>query len=154
MKKRLVCVAALLMAVGTLAGCQGKTADVDVNALATELHDGIEYVDELSELDLDTAAMFYSFQDADIAEACLYESSGATAEEIVVIKCATAADAAKVHQAFDTRITEQIENFTDYVPGEVEKLNAAVIVEKGNYAVLSVSDDAGKAKEIIGKYIK
>ena len=40
------------------------------------------------------------------------------------------------------------------MPKELTKLSEAVIVTKGSIAVLSVSDAADTAKEIIGKYLK
>jgi hypothetical protein len=98
--------------------------------------------------------MFYSFSDADITEAVFYESSGATAEEIAVIKCGSGEGADKVEAALNTRVEEQKEAYTDYVPAELEKLNAAVVVKSGNTAILSVSDDPDKAREIIGSYTK
>ena len=46
-------------------------------------------------------------------------------------------------------MSEQTENFTDYVPEEVPKLNDAVIITSREYAILSVSGDSAKAKDII-----
>lgn len=118
------------------------------NALAA-----LDYDDAPSEVDLDTAKMFLNLDGIDIAESYIYESSGATAEEIVVLKCADAANASKAKDVFSQRIEEQIENFTDYVPEEVPKLKDAVVAVNGEYAVLSVSKDASKAKEIIEGYL-
>ena len=87
--------------------------------------------------------------DVDIEEAYIYESSGATAEEIVVFKCKDSDSASKAKVAFEQRVEEQTENFTDYVPEELPKLKDAVIAVNGEYAVLSVSGDSGKAKDII-----
>ena len=56
-------------------------------------------------------------------------------------------------EVLKTRVSEQIESFTDYVPGELTKLNAAVIKVNGKYAVLSVSDTPDEAGKIIGKYM-
>ncbi|MCR4806316.1 MAG: DUF4358 domain-containing protein [Lachnospiraceae bacterium] len=150
MKKRWIAVG-MLAAIGmSLFGCSGK--EVDVNALAGDLNSQIAYKDELSPIDLDTAQMFYSFSDADITDAVFYESSGATAEEVAVVKCGSKEGADKVETAINSRVSEQIESYTDYVPAELEKLNAAVVIRKGNTVVLSVSDEPDKAREIIGKY--
>ena len=40
--------------------------------------------------------------------------------------------------------------FKDYAPGEMDKLEKAVLVRDGKYVFLSISDDDAKAKEIIG----
>ena len=154
MKKRLLTAGMVIMLGIAAAGCGGSGKDVDVNGLSDALHSQIAYKDELSPIDLDTAKMFYSFSDADITEAVFYESSGATAEEIAVIKCGSKEGADKIETALNTRVEEQKEAYTDYVPAELEKLNSAVVVKSGNTAVLSVSDEPDKAREIIGTYTK
>ena len=122
---------------------------VDAKAIADALLSDISYDDQLSEVDLDTAKMFLNFADVEINEAYIYESSGATAEEIVVLVCKDSDSAAKAKSAFEQRVEEQTENFTDYVPEEVPKLNDAVIITSREYAILSVSGDSSKAKDSI-----
>ncbi len=126
---------------------EGET--VDISALASRLLKEISYEDELSELDLETAGMFINFGDADITEAAIYESSGATAEEIIVLLCADAANAGKAEEALKQRVEEQKKAFEDYVPEELKKLGEAVIVTNGNVAILSVSNSPDIAREIL-----
>ena len=136
-----------------LGACGGKKADFDVEALGNELNEQITYADTLMPLDLDTAGMFLNLSEINVTKAAIYEGSGGTAEEIVVLECATEDDAKKAEEVLKTRVSEQIESFTDYVPGELTKLNAAVIKVNGKYAVLSVSDTPDEAGKIIGKYM-
>ena len=126
-----------------------ENKNVDAKAIADSLLSEISYTDQLSAVDLDTAKMFLNFADVEINEAYIYESSGATAEEIVVLVCKDSDSAAKAKSAFEQRVSEQKENFTDYVPEEVPKLNDAVIITSREYAILSVSGDSSKAKDII-----
>lgn len=154
MKKVFVSMMAVCaMATALLCGCGEKAADFDVKALGSELSTGITYQDSLTELDKDTASMFLNLSDINIEECAIYEGSGATAEEIVVLKCASADDSAKAKAMLEERVKEQTESFTDYVPGELTKLGAAVIKINGNYAVLSVSDTPDEASKIISKYM-
>ncbi|MCR4658274.1 MAG: DUF4358 domain-containing protein [Lachnospiraceae bacterium] len=126
------------------------SVEIDAKGLAERLRNEIAYQDDLSEVDLETAGMFLSFSDAGIDEAYIYESSGATAEEIVVIKGSSAEDADKLKSALENRVSEQKEAYEDYVPEELNKLSEAVIAVKDNTVILSVSDEPEKAKEIIG----
>lgn len=126
-----------------------EATSVDAAALASSLAKDISYTDQIAEVDLDTAKMFLNIADVDIVESYIYESSGATAEEVVVLVCKDSDSAAKAKTAFEQRVEEQTENFTDYVPEEVPKLKDAVIITSKEYAVLSVSGDASKAKDII-----
>lgn len=124
-------------------------AGINAEALANALKDELTYKDTLTAVDLETAKMFLNLADVEVEESYIYESSGATAEEIVVLKCKDKDSAANAMKALEQRISEQTENFTDYVPEEVPKLNSAVVAVKDVYAVLSVSEDSSKAKEVV-----
>ena len=136
-----------------LMGCGGKKADFDVAELGNDLATNITYEDSLGQMDLDMAGMFLNLSDVNVAKAAIYEGSGGTAEEIVVLECASDEDAAKAEGVLKTRVSEQIESFTDYVPAELTKLNAAIVKVNGKYAVLSVSGSPEEAKKIIDKYM-
>ena len=152
--KRLSAVVATVAAVCVmLAGCGGKKGDFDVATLGEELNTKITYADTLAPMDIDTAGMFLNLSDVGVTKAAIYEGSGGTAEEIVVLECASEDDAKKAEQVLRDRVSEQIESFTDYVPAELTKLNAAVIKVSGKYAVLSVSDTPDEAKKIIDSYM-
>ena len=147
MKKRvLLCVAAMMI---LMAGCAKEAKTVDVTALGETLLNDITYTDEMAQIDLETAEMIYYFGDATITTACIYEGSGATAEEIAIFECADATSADTVEGAVKERVEEQKESFESYVPEELVKLDAAVIVRNDNYVVLSVSGDAEQARQII-----
>ena len=152
MKMRVIAVlATILIGAGLLAGCGSKKA-MNTDEVAGRLLGEITYQDSLTKTDLDTAGMFLNLSGIDVTSAAIYESSGWTAEEIVVMECASSADADKAKAMMEARVEEQKTNFVDYVPEEMEKLNAAVIVESGNFAVLSVSDEPDKAKSILAEY--
>lgn len=154
MKKFVGMVAGVAVSAVLVCGCGSKDVTVDVHALGNDLSNKIVYQDSLMELDADTAAMFLNLSDINIADCAIYEGSGATAEEIVVIECASKDDAAKAESILKDRVNEQKDSFTDYVPEELVKLDKAVIVTNGKYAVLSVSDDADGATAIINSYMK
>lgn len=150
MRKIVVLLVTVLTVLG-LTAC-GKAKTVDVTDAASRLASEITYTDEMAEIDLDTAGMIYYLEDAQITNAKIYESSGATAEEIAVFECASSADADKVMTAMQQRVEEQKESFKDYVPEELLKLDNAVLIKNGNYVMLSVSDDAEAAQKIINSY--
>ena len=152
-KMKRIVVAAIVLAGVMLAGCGGGKADFDVDALGQDLATKIAYADTLAQMDLDSAGMFLNLSGINVTKASVYEGSGGTAEEIVVLECASEDDAKKAGDILKTRVSEQIESFTDYVPAELTKLNAAVIKVSGRYAVLSVSDTPDEARKIIDSYL-
>ena len=135
------------------AACGGKKADFDVDALGNDLATKITYKDSLGKMDLDTAGMFLNLSGLNVTKAAIYEGSGGTAEEIVVLELAGEDEAKSAEQVLKDRVSEQIESFTDYVPEELTKLKAAVIKVNGKYAVLSVSDTPDEARKIIDGYM-
>ena len=151
MRKTVLLIAAV--AALLLAGCGGKKADFDVAALGNDLATKITYEDSLGQMDLDMAGMFLNLSDVNVTKAAIYEGSGGTAEEIIVLECASDEDAAKAEGVLKTRVSEQITSFTDYVPEELTKLNAAIVKVNGKYAVLSVSGSPEEAKKIIDGYM-
>lgn len=152
MKIRVIAsIAAILLGVCLLAGCGSKKA-MNTDEVSSRLLKEITYQDSLSPMDLDTAGMFLNLSGIDVKSAAIYESSGWTAEEIIVMECASSADADKAKAMMEARVSEQQTNFMDYVPEEMDKLNAAVIVESGNFAVLSVSDEPEKARSLLSEY--
>ncbi len=157
MKKEMrnVLLGMMLIFAAVLTGCgNGNTKAFDATEVANRLLEEITYQDELTVVDFDTAGMILNFSNVNVVNGLVFEGSGATAEEIVVLECASDEDADAAKAALQARVQEQIESFTDYVPQELEKLNQAVIVESGKYAVLSVSSEPDLAKKIIGEYIK
>ncbi len=165
--KRLVVIsiASALMA-GSFTGCGSAPAaaassessaevkEANASEIADRLLKEITYKDELSEMSLDTAEMIFDFTDIAISNAYIYETAGATAEEVVVLECADTASADKAIQALTARVKEQMESYEDYAPDEMVKLKAAYLAELNNIAVLSVSDMPEKAKEIMSSYDK
>ncbi|MCR5222909.1 MAG: DUF4358 domain-containing protein [Lachnospiraceae bacterium] len=150
MKKRVIA-ALLIVGLALLTACGSKSA-MNVDEVSKRLLNEIAYQDELSSMGLDTASMFLNLSDIEVKNAAIYETSGWTAEEIVVLECASGADADKAKAALEARVAEQKVNYEDYVPEELDKLNDAVIVESGNFAVLSVSNDPDAARKILSEY--
>lgn len=163
MKKINMIVGLLLAAAVVMAGCgksadngaaASKAADASASAIGNDLLSKISYEDDMSELDLDMAMMMMDLSDVDIKDSFICESTGATAEEIVVLECGSTDAAKKASEAFKKRVAEQKESYEDYVPEELKKLDVAVIATSGNFAVLSVSGDADTAKSVIMEYLQ
>lgn len=147
--------AGAILCAAVLIGCgSNKNVSIDVFALGNDLDTKIEYQDDLEQITTDMAAMFLDLSDIDIVNSAIYEGAGGTAEEIAVIECANADEAEKAEEILKNRVEEQKDSFADYVPGELVKLDAAVIRVVGNYAILSVSDDPKTANDIIDGYVK
>lgn len=137
-----------------LAACSRQSAPVtwDLTDLTDRLLSEITYTDALDEMAPDLMSYLYADIDpADVSNQIIYISSGSTAEEIAAFKAIDEEAAGRILAGLQTRINDQIDSFTDYVPAEVKRLEDAVLVQNGVYVILSVSGDPETAKEILKK---
>ena len=163
----LLLAAALLLAL-TACGETDKPADTSSEApvsskepvniaaadLAALLFKGIEYEDDIDligetpEENIEIVAAYYDFDESLLADAAIYMGSNATPEEICVMKSATD-DVSALKAAAEGRLATRIEDFTDYNPEQMPKLDTAVIYTSGRYVVFSVSGNAEAAMKIL-----
>ena len=164
MKKRLGVLALILILVVTMfAGCSSEeginpenpyAVNVDDAHFAEYLVSNIEFVDDMTLVDIDIALDFYGIDEADIRAACVYMSTGATAEELAVINVANDEAAGMVAEIYEKRIENQISVFEDYVPAELTKLEQALIIQVDNAMVYVACDDPAAAEDAMVAYIE
>ena len=141
-----------LIMLGTLAGCSKEKKEdrvIDVHTMAQSLLNDITYEDQLTKVEGNMFQMIYWISQEDIEEYEAYVSTGATAEEIAVIKAKDEATAESMEEKLTDRVEAQKNSFANYIPKEVEKLEEAVVYQEGVYVILSISNDDEKAEEII-----
>lgn len=150
MKKRVLWVLAALL---LLTGCSGgKVKDADVQKVAQGLISSVKFQDQMSELKQDTAVHLFGLNSGDVVKAAVYESTGATAEEVAAFEAKDEAAAVRVKEKAEERIENQKAGFQDYQPKEMIKLKGPVLEEKGKYVILCVSDDNAAAQRTIDGY--
>ncbi|GEM_PF-1742321 len=134
-----------------------KNYDFQAADLAAYIYANNKFKDQLSEINSNVLFEIYDVDKDEVKDACSYFSTGATAEEITVM---TAADSniqdnlAEINKAYNERLEDQIEAFSDYVPEELTKLSNPLIMEIGNSVVMVVCDDYDRAKQTILDYFK
>lgn len=120
-----------------------------IDAADTIRKDG-DFKDQLATLNNTMAfTRVYMLDEASIEDAAFYTNSSSTAEEIAVVKVKSSDYIDTVKVAYEKRVADQKDACKDYLPDEIPKLDSAVIYTNGNYAVLCISNDNSKAKEII-----
>ena len=133
-----------------LAGCgKSSSVEVDTEALASSLASDITYSEELSQISESDISSYITMQDD--VKGIMYMSSGSTAEEVAVFTAPDEATAATMKENVQEFLDDQKTSFEDYIPEAAQRVENAVLVEKGNYVVLCVSDDSDKAQDIIDK---
>ena len=143
-----------ILSVIFLSACSGKSKEISVDTakLAKELSEQAVTSEQLTQTaDTMVATGYYIGEDI-YAGGAAYKGSGATACEVAVIECKKADQTAEVEKLFKQHVESQSSLYADYNPGEVEKLDKAVIKSAGKYTVLCICDDTEKAQSILKNY--
>jgi hypothetical protein len=144
---KLLWIAAALL---TLFAC-GRSQTLDPEKLAEALISGVPFAETLTPLEAENARRLYRIDSEDVLQVVAYVGTGATVDEFSIWESAGGSAAKRIQESLQSRIDEQKEGYSDYMPGEVPKLDHAVLIQKGDWIILCISADAEIAKEIIGK---
>ena len=149
--KTIITFAAAMFAAFSLTACQGGSSktSIDVSSLADDLNAKTIKSDQLTETSSDMLTTIYFFENGQVSESKAYMSSGATADEICVVKCVDENAAKAVTELFQTRVNNQSKLYESYNADEVGKLDDAIIKSSGSYAVLVVCDDYDEAGDVL-----
>jgi hypothetical protein len=156
MKKRYLNIGIIIFVLMFAAGCSQQQANVsmDVDSVADGIMKAVTFKDQMSEVKEKTALTIYGLDAASVTKAKVYESTGATAEEVAVFEGKDEKAAGTVKEAVQKRVETQKESYKDYVPAELEKLKKPLIIEKGRYVVLCVADDTSPAQKVVDSAAK
>ena len=134
--------------------CNNKTIEINVEDLATKMQQSGAFEDELVKIDSEMIMNDYNFTTDEVEEFVSYQGSGATSEEIVILKVKDKSDLNSIKDKINARIAERKEAFQSYLPKEVGKIDNNVLRVEGNYVIFCVSNDSSKVNQAINDYIK
>ncbi len=130
-----------------LAGCGGAKEPFDPAGTARALLDapGV-FSEELTELD---GAMIYDLEGSGAVETVCWYSTGATAEEVTVLRF-DSEDAAKAFvDRAQEHIAQQKEANENYRPQEMPKLDKAMVEQRGETLLVLVAADYEAAQTVL-----
>lgn len=148
MKKCLMVLVVMMLA---FTGCGKQQKEINLDDLANELMESVEFDDELAQIDEQMISKIYGIDNA--KKAIVYIGSGATAEEIALFEFESEADSKEGYKKVQERIEKQKEDYASYIPEEVARLEKAVEERCQNYVILCVSSD-DSVKSIVKEYTK
>ena len=122
--------------------------EYDPAKTAQALLDSGAFSEELDALDADLVAGVYGLA-AEPASAAVYASTGATAEEVVVLKYEKQEDADAAYKALEKRVADQKEACEGYLPLEIPKLDSSIVKESGLSVLLVVANDYAAAQKAL-----
>ncbi len=127
---------------------------IDINKLAEDIKNQKMFDDTLEIIEKDIAITNYNFNNETIQDLVSYVSTGATAEEILVIEAKDKNSIKAIEEKITERIKERKEAFASYLPNEVYKLENPVLIIKDKYIILCICNNSQNMSEYIEKYLK
>ena len=153
MKRTLIIFLAVIVVV-SVSACGNKTDISNASAVdvAASIKEALTFVDDMLEVKNEIVTDFYSLPEG-VTEMKVYmSSSGATSEELAIFKCKDAQTAELVKKACEKRIEDLNEKFEDYIPGELARLENAIIKERDGFVMFVCADSPTVAEEKFEDY--
>lgn len=147
----IVLVVIIVLGINFVFTSKDENVQIDMQKMSEELITSQIFEDDLSQVDKDTIIKKYNFKSEKIKDVTSYVGTGATAEEILILEMLDKNDIEETEKIIKTKIEERKEDFQNYLPEEVFKLENYNLENKGNYIILCISNDYNKAKDIIDK---
>lgn len=120
----------------TFAG-KGKA---DTDKIAEGILSKVKFKDDLAKVSDSIVVSSYQLDPKQICSASVYLGGGATAEEIAVFEVKDKKYIKTLKKLIDAHIERRKMDFKNYIPEEMPKLNAPVVVQKGNVIAVCVAD--------------
>jgi len=155
MKKTLKTIALAIIALTMLtllASCGGDKYDgisLDIAAFGTHIYENAKFDDELMQMPDGSLATVVPLGSS-AAASVYFRGTGATPEEIIIIE---ASDKEAALGALEDRLASQKTTYTKYNADQKPKLNDAVVMTAGNYAIYVVSADNAGAEAVVTAYL-
>ena len=149
MMKRIVTFALLVVMLFTMAACgvEPATKEVDVPALVQALLNKVQFASPMT--DAGDSAFLYFANLPENTQVKLYTGSGYYADVVAMLTVEKESDLDEAKAAVQNYVAQTRNQFGQYIPEELDKIDKAVIWESGKYLVLCITDDYADAKKLL-----
>lgn len=126
-----------------------KNIEINIEDLASKIVETNAFEDKLEKVDCEMIMENYNFSSDEIEKLVSYQGSGASSEEIVILQVKDKSKLDSVKEKINTRLQERKEAFESYLPKEVGKIENNILIVKGNYVILCISNDNKQVNNIL-----
>ncbi len=154
MKKKIgiICIIILIILIGLAIMVikeKDKNIEINIEDLASKIAETNAFEDKLEKVDSEMIMENYNFSSDEIEKLVSYQGSGASSEEIVILQVKDKSKLDSVKEKINTRLQERKEAFESYLPKEVGKIENNILIVKGNYVILCISNDNKQVNNIL-----
>ena len=159
MKKKIAIVIVIVLIIIAVLGIiiinnSNKNIQINIEDLATKIAESGAFEDEIAKIDSEMIMSDYNITTDEGEGFVSYQGSGATSEEIVILKVKDKSNLNDVKDKINSRIQERKQAFQSYLPEEVGKIDNNILRVEGNYIIFCVSNDSSKVNQITNDYVK
>ncbi len=147
MSVRIFALALALVLLFSVAGCAKKEADIDPKAVVQSLLTQVQYATELSAVGENAVLYFPDLPQGTTIE--LYTGSGYFADEVALLTLPKASDGSAAMEVVKKHLAELRNQFMNYVPEEVGKIDNAITRQVGPYLFLCITNDTKNANQVL-----
>ena len=146
----IVIVLILIIVIGVIWSTKNtKNIEINIEDLASKIAETNAFEDKLEKVDSEMIMENYNFSYDEIEKLVSYQGSGASSEEIVILQVKDKSKLDSVKEKINTRLQERKEAFESYLPKEVGKIENNILIVKGNYVILCISNDNKQVNNIL-----
>lgn len=127
---------------------------INIKDLAQRIVKSSSFDDSLEKVDSELTINKYGFLPELIEEIVSYQGSGASSEEVVILKVKDLNDVNNERKIIEDNLKEKRDAYASYMPEEVSKIDNRILIEKGNYLILCISKDYDTVNKIISDYLR
>lgn len=152
MKIGIICIIILIILIGLAIMVikeKDKNIEINIEDLASKIAETNAFEDKLEKVDSEMIMENYNFSSDEIEKLVSYQGSGASSEEIVILQVKDKSKLDSVKEKINTRLQERKEAFESYLPKEVGKIENNILIVKGNYVILCISNDNKQVNNIL-----
>jgi len=107
------------------------------------------FSEPLVEIDRDVACILYGIDQDTVSACAVYGSTGATAEELAIFTLQDSGGAEAALKALEQRVEDRRDEMEDYIPGELPKLDKAVVERREDSVLMVVASDYGPVEDFL-----
>ncbi len=126
---------------------QNSEKEFNAEELAQSLVSEITYTGTMEQLPADEIGWYVDMEEG--VTGIMYMVSGVSSEEVAVFTAPDETTAKAMVENIEELLADQEDQNAAYDAKVTQRIDNAVLEQKGNYVILCVSDDSAKAKELI-----
>ena len=148
--KNIMKIIPLLLLLTVVVGC-GKIEEIETVELSKLLNSSVAFSEHLTHINAQYSEKRYSLNPKDYSEISAYVGTAAVCDEFVIVKTETT-EAMK--EKLEKYIGQKRKIYEKYRPGEVSKLDSAIIETYNNAVVMIITADTENALDVYREYLK